>query len=80
MTERRAGYVRGVADEDVARPGKRLREGRDHVGLMQDEVATRLGVVRRVLLRIEAGQRKVNALELRRSPGSTRAVHVGSGG
>ena len=47
------------------RLGERLREAREYVGLTQDEVAKRLGVPRSALSNIEAGQRKVDALELR---------------
>jgi len=65
MTEEKAGYARGTADEGRIRLGERLREAREYVGLTQDEVAKRLGVPRSALSNIEAGQRKVDALELR---------------
>lgn len=65
MTEEKAGYTRGMADEGRIRLGERLREAREYVGLTQDEVAKRLGVPRSALSNIEAGQRKVDALELR---------------
>ena len=65
MTEEKASYARGMADEGRIRLGERLREAREYVGLTQDEVAKRLGVPRSALSNIEAGQRKVDALELR---------------
>ncbi len=65
MTEEKAGYARGTVDEGRIRLGERLREAREYVGLTQDEVAKRLGVPRSALSNIEAGQRKVDALELR---------------
>lgn len=65
MTEERAGYARGAAEEDRIRLGERLREAREYVGVTQDEVAKHLGVPRSALSNIEAGQRKVDALELR---------------
>ena len=64
MTEERAGYARSTPEEGRARLGERLREGREYVGLTQDDVAKRLGVPRTALSNIEAGQRKVDALEL----------------
>lgn len=64
MTEARAGYARGTTEDGRARLGERLREAREYVGLTQDEVAKRLGVPRTALSNIEAGQRKVDALEL----------------
>lgn len=64
MTEERAGYARGTTEDGRARLGERLREAREYVGLTQDEVAKRLGVPRTALSNIEAGQRKVDALEL----------------
>ncbi|MBV9747326.1 MAG: helix-turn-helix domain-containing protein [Acetobacteraceae bacterium] len=65
MTEERAGYARGVTEEDRIRLGERLREAREYVGLTQDEVAKHLGIPRSALSNIEAGQRKVEVLELR---------------
>lgn len=42
----------------------RLKEAREYVGLTQDDVARKLGVPRSALSNIEAGTRKVDALEL----------------
>ncbi len=44
----------------------RLREAREYLGFSQDEVAKYLGVSRSALSNIESGQRKVDALELKR--------------
>jgi transcriptional regulator with XRE-family HTH domain len=46
--------------------GKLLREAREYLGLAQDEVAHHLGVPRTALTNIESGQRRVDALELKK--------------
>lgn len=46
--------------------GEKLRKAREYVGFSQDEVATFLKVPRTAITNIESGQRKVDALELRR--------------
>lgn len=46
--------------------GSRLREAREYVGLLQDDVATALGIPRTSLSALEAGKRKVSGVELRR--------------
>lgn len=46
--------------------GERLRSAREYVGLKQDDVARHLSIPRSALSHIEAGQRKVEALELAR--------------
>jgi transcriptional regulator with XRE-family HTH domain len=53
-------------DGDRKSLGERLREAREYLGFSQDQVATFLGVPRSALSLIEAGQRKVDALELKR--------------
>ncbi len=49
--------------------GERLREAREYLGFSQDQVATFLGVPRSALSLIETGQRKVEALELKKLAG-----------
>ncbi len=44
----------------------RLREAREYLGFSQEEVATALGVSRPAVTNIEAGSRKVEALELQK--------------
>jgi transcriptional regulator with XRE-family HTH domain len=44
--------------------GERLKEAREYVGLKQDDVAKKLGIPRSALSNIEAGSRKVDAIEL----------------
>lgn len=44
--------------------GERLKEAREYVGLTQDDVAKKLGIPRSALSNIEAGIRKVDAIEL----------------
>jgi transcriptional regulator with XRE-family HTH domain len=48
------------------RLGEKLRQAREYVGFSQDEVATFLKVPRTAVTNIESGQRKVEALELKR--------------
>jgi transcriptional regulator with XRE-family HTH domain len=45
---------------------ERLREAREYLGFSQEEVASFLGIARSALSNIENGQRKVDALELKR--------------
>jgi transcriptional regulator with XRE-family HTH domain len=58
-------------DKDDARKalGERLREAREYLGFSQDQVATFLGVSRSALSLMETGQRKVDALELKKLAG-----------
>jgi transcriptional regulator with XRE-family HTH domain len=53
-------------DPEVQRQqlAQRLREAREYVGLSQDEVAAALGLSRPAVTNIEAGSRKVEAIEL----------------
>lgn len=46
--------------------GNRLREAREYLGLSQDEAAKVVGLTRSAISLIESGQRKVDALELKR--------------
>ena len=45
---------------------KRLKDAREYLELSQDEVATALNVPRSAISLLEAGQRRVEALELKR--------------
>jgi len=56
-------------DDDRKTLGERLREAREYLGFSQDEVATFLGVPRSALSLMETGQRKVDALELKKLAG-----------
>lgn len=55
-------------DEEAERRslGEKLRQAREYVGFSQDEVATFLKVPRTAITNMESGQRKVEALELKR--------------
>src|SRR5882724_11094278 len=53
-------------EDDRKAMGDRLREAREYLGFSQEEVATYLGVPRSALSLIEAGTRKVDALELKK--------------
>lgn len=46
--------------------GARLKEAREYIGLLQEDVATALGIPRTSVHALEAGKRKVTGLELRR--------------
>ena len=56
-------------DDDRKSLGERLREAREYLGFSQDQVATFLGVSRSALSLMESGQRKVDALELKKLAG-----------
>jgi transcriptional regulator with XRE-family HTH domain len=58
-----------VKDDDRKTLGERLREAREYLGFSQEEVANYLGVSRSALSNIESGQRKVDALELKKLAG-----------
>jgi transcriptional regulator with XRE-family HTH domain len=66
MADERAGFAAPPAEPDRRALGERLREARDYIGLKQEDVAKHLGIPRSALSNIEAGQRKVDALELTR--------------
>lgn len=53
-------------DEDRLLLGVRLKEAREYLGLSQDEVARILDVPRTAVSLMEGGQRKVEAIELKR--------------
>ena len=46
--------------------GLRLREAREYLSLSQDEVAKAIGLTRPAMSLLENGQRKVDAIELRK--------------
>jgi transcriptional regulator with XRE-family HTH domain len=56
-------------DDDRKTLGERLREAREYLGFSQDQVAKFLGVSRSALSLMESGQRKVDALELKKLAG-----------
>lgn len=53
-------------DAERRRLGEKLRQGREYVGFSQDEVANFLRIPRTAVGNMESGQRKVEALELKR--------------
>src|SRR5258708_15010053 len=64
MTNDRAGFSQPSADADRQALSERLKEAREYVGLKQDDVAKKLGIPRSALSNVEAGSRKVDAIEL----------------
>jgi transcriptional regulator with XRE-family HTH domain len=57
-----------IEDMEVVRKAmvERLRQAREYLGFSQEEVAKYLGIARSALSNIETGQRKVDALELKK--------------
>ena len=68
MNDHPAGLAPGQ-EPDRKTLGKRLRIAREYVGMKQEDVARHLSIPRSALSHIEAGQRKVDALELSRMAG-----------
>ena len=63
------GKERGASEDsnvDRQQFGARLREAREYLGLSQDEVAKYLDIPRTALSHIESGQRRIDALELKK--------------
>lgn len=54
------------AESERIKLGERLREAREYLELSQDEVAREVGLPRAAVSLIESGQRKVEALELKK--------------
>lgn len=53
------------ASEEMAL-AQRLREAREYIGLLQEDVATALDIPRASVSALESGKRRVSSLELRR--------------
>ncbi|HMA73107.1 MAG TPA: helix-turn-helix transcriptional regulator [Xanthobacteraceae bacterium] len=66
MPDERTGPRVPSREIDRQTLGERLRMAREYVGLKQEEVASHLAIPRSALSNIEAGQRKIDALELAR--------------
>ena len=64
MSDERAGFAGPSIEPGRQALAERLRQAGNIVGLKQDDVARRLSIPRTALSNIEAGQRKVEALEL----------------
>jgi DNA-binding XRE family transcriptional regulator len=58
--------IRDQTEEQRAAVAQRLREGREYVGLSQEDVAQALGLSRPAVTNIETGSRRVEAIELDR--------------
>jgi len=55
---------RGADDAQRQRLGERLKEARKYLGLTQEDVAQAIGIQRTALVDVEAGQRRLEAIEL----------------
>lgn len=66
MANDRVGFSQPPAEADRQALGDRLKEAREYMGLKQEDVAKTLGIPRSALSNIEAGTRKVDAIELAR--------------
>jgi transcriptional regulator with XRE-family HTH domain len=67
--ESRAGAIDEELSPDETEQvvlGARLKEAREYIGLLQEDVATALGIPRTSVHALEAGKRRVTGLELRR--------------
>jgi transcriptional regulator with XRE-family HTH domain len=64
MSNDRAAFSQPSTDADRQALGERLKQAREYVGLKQEDVAKKLGIPRSALSNIEAGTRKVDAIEL----------------
>jgi len=53
-------------NEEQVRIGARLKEAREFVGLLQEDVASALGIPRASVSALESGKRRVTGLEVRR--------------
>ncbi len=58
--------TREEVEDDRKLLGGRLRDAREYLGFSQEEIATFLGVSRAALSLIESGQRRLDALELKK--------------
>ena len=58
--------------DDRRQLGERLKEAREYLGFSQEQVATFLGVPRSAISLFETGQRKVDAIELKKLAGLFR--------
>jgi transcriptional regulator with XRE-family HTH domain len=66
MANDRVGFSQPLTEPDRQVLADRLKEAREYVGLKQEDVAKILGIPRSALSNIEAGTRKVDAIELTR--------------
>jgi transcriptional regulator with XRE-family HTH domain len=64
MNDDQVGFSAPSPENHRAALGERLRAAREYVGLSQEEVAKHLGIPRSALSNVEAGQRKLDTLEL----------------
>jgi transcriptional regulator with XRE-family HTH domain len=55
-----------TSDDERMRLADRLRQAREYLNLSQDEVAKAVGIQRAAISLIESGQRRVDALELKK--------------
>lgn len=66
MKDDRIGFSQPSTEADRVGLGERLKQAREYMGLKQEDVAKSLGIPRSALSNVEAGTRKVDAIELSR--------------
>jgi len=54
------------SDQERSRLGEKLKQAREYLALSQEEVSKAVGIPRAAISLIESGQRRVEALELRK--------------
>jgi transcriptional regulator with XRE-family HTH domain len=64
MDKDRVGFSKLSPEDHRTALGERLKIAREYVGLSQEDVAKHLGIPRSALSNVEAGQRKLDTLEL----------------
>ncbi len=64
--DKKSGHSPDDEAADRERLGAGLRSAREYLGLSQEEVAKYLGIPRTALSLIESGQRRIDALELKK--------------
>ena len=66
MSNHRQGAIPASDEAEQQQLGKRIREARKYIGLLQEDVAEVLRIPRASVSALETGKRRVSSLELRR--------------
>ena len=65
----RVNERQAAKDSDRKTLGERLKDAREYLGFSQEDIAVYVGVPRSAVSLIETGQRKIDALELKKLAG-----------